>query len=255
MIDLHSHILYGIDDGAKTMEDSVDMARKAISEGITHLLATPHYKNGHWDNEKKDILPLVAELQEELDARNIPLTVFPGQEVRINGELLDDIKDDRLQFIDEENQYILIEFPTPSIPVYTEKMFYELQLLGVTPVIVHPERNRAVLEDPDVLLPFIEKGALAQVTAASYAGKLGKQTQKVSEQLIEANLVHIIASDAHNTSSRSFHMKAAFEKLQKDFGIAKVEEFHQTAKNLVNGEIIVTPTPTKVKRRKMFGLF
>lgn len=255
MIDLHCHILPGIDDGAKDIEDSIDMARAAVSEGITHILATPHYKNGHWDNEKKDILALVDELQEELDARDIPLTIFPGQEVRINGELLEDIKEEKIQFIDEGKQYVLIEFPTPSIPAYTESLFFELQKEGITPIIVHPERNHAVLKDPNALLPLIEKGALAQLTAASYTGGFGKNIQKVSKQLVEANLVHFIASDAHNVSSRSLHMKEAYRKLEKEFGKEKVSEYQQVTKDLVNGEVIVSPTPRKVKQPKFLGLF
>ncbi|MGX7393454.1 tyrosine-protein phosphatase [Carnobacterium mobile] len=255
MIDLHCHILPGIDDGAKDIEDSIDMARAAVAEGITHILATPHYKNGHWDNEKKDILVLVDELQEELDARDIPLTIFPGQEVRINGELFEDLAEEKIQFIDEGNQYVLIEFPTPSIPAYTESLFFELQKEGITPIIVHPERNRAVLKNPNVLLPFVEKGALAQLTAASYTGGFGKSIQKVSKQLVEANLVHFIASDAHNISSRSFHMKEAFRKLEKEFGREKVNEYQQVTKDLVNGEVIVSPTARTVKQPKFLGLF
>lgn len=255
MIDLHCHILPGIDDGAKDIEDSIDMARAAVAEGITHILATPHYKNGHWNNEKKDILVLVDELQKELDARDIPLTIFPGQEVRINGELFEDLTEDKVQFIDEGNQHVLIEFPTPSIPAYTESLFFELQKEGITPIIVHPERNRAVLKDPNVLLPFVEKGALTQLTAASYTGGFGKSIQKVSKQLIEANLVHFIASDAHNVSSRSFHMKEAYRKLEKEFGREKVKEYQQVTKDLVNGEVIVSPTAREVKQPKFLGLF
>lgn len=255
MIDLHCHILPGVDDGAKNMEDSIEMARTAVEEGITHILATPHYKNGHWDIEKNMLLPLVDEVQEELDARGIPLTIFPGQEVRINGELMEDIATERIQFVDEANQYILIEFPTPSIPAYTESMFFELQRSGVTPIIVHPERNHAVLKDPNVLVPFIEKGALAQLTAASYTGGFGKEIQQVSTKLIEANLVHFIASDAHNVGSRSFHMKAAFDKLEKEYGREKAEAYHQTTKDLINGDVVVAPAPTPIKRKKFFGLF
>lgn len=255
MIDLHTHILYGVDDGARTIEDSIEMARVAVSEGITHLLASPHYKNEQWSVEKKDILLLVDEFQRELVERDIPLTIFPGQEVRINGDLIEDIKKDKIQFIDENNQYVLIEFPTQTIPEYTGKLFFELQSLGITPVIVHPERNKVVLKNPNILLPFIEKGILAQLTAASYTGKAGKQIQRVSKQLINANLVHIIASDAHNTSNRSFHMKEAFKKMEKEFGETKAASFHQTTKDLVNGDLIVSPTPSKIKQKRIFDFF
>lgn len=194
-------------------------------------------------------------MQEELDARGIPLSIFPGQEVRINGELFEELQEDKIQFVDEDNQYVLIELPTPSIPAYTESLFFELQKEGITPIIVHPERNRAVLKDPNVLLPFIEKGALAQLTAASYIGGFGKSIQKLSKQLIEANLVHFIASDAHITSSRAFCMEEAYQKLEKEFGEKKAKEFQQVTKDLINGEIIVSPTPRKLKQSKFLGLF
>ncbi|ALV21546.1 tyrosine-protein phosphatase [Carnobacterium antarcticum] len=255
MIDLHCHILPGIDDGAKTMDDSLAMAHAAVAEGITHILATPHYKNGRWDNEKIDILRDVENLQNELNNRDIPLTVFPGQEVRIIGELIEDIQRNKIQFIDETNQYLLIEFPTATIPAFTDSLFFSLQTKGITPIIVHPERNHAILNDSNKLLTLIEKGALAQLTAGSYVGTFGKKTQKLSKQLIEAGLVHFIASDAHNVQSRTFHLKEAYEKLEKEFDKKKVQQFKQTTKDLINGEIIVTNPPKEVKTSKFLGLF
>ena len=255
MIDLHCHILPGIDDGAKSMDDSLDMARRAVSQGITHVLATPHYKNGRWDNEKGDILRYVDILQMELDHRNIPLKLFPGQEVRIVGELIEDIAANKIQFIDEDNQYLLIEFPTISVPHFTEQLFFELQKKNITPIIVHPERNHAILNNPNELLYLIEKGALAQLTAGSYVGSFGKKIQQLSHQLVKNDLVHFIASDAHNIHSRDFYMEEAYEKLEKEFGRQKVEQFKQTTKDLINGELIVTNPPRQVKKTKFLGLF
>lgn len=255
MIDLHCHILNGIDDGAQTLEDSIAMASAAVAEGITHILVTPHHKNGAYINEKDRILEKMAELQEELDSRGIELTLFPGQEVRINGELLEEIDSRKIQFVDEDNQYLLIEFPTMTVPAYSENLFFELSKRNITPVIVHPERNQIFMENPNALIPFIEKGALAQLTAGSYLGKFGKKIQKVSKQMVEANLVHILASDAHNVTSRGFRMKEAYEKLEKEFGSSKVSQFKQRTKDLVNGEIIIPDIPSKVKERKILGLF
>ena len=234
MIDLHCHILPGIDDGAKTMEDSLAMAREAVAEGITHILATPHYKNGRWTNEKDSIIQGVAAVQQELNNRAIPLTLFPAQEVRIVGELMEKKKKNKIQFIDEGNQYLLIEFPTATIPAFTDSLFFNLQKTGVTPIIVHPERNHAILNDPTLLLNLVERGALAQLTAGSYIGSFGKKIQKLSKQLIEANLVHFIASDAHNITSRTFYMKDAYQRLEKEFGKEKVSKLKQVTKDLNN---------------------
>lgn len=255
MIDLHCHILPDIDDGANTTEDSLEMARLAVSEGITHLLATPHHMNRNWMNEKRKVVALVKEVQSEIDREGIPLTIYPGQEIRIYGNMLEDIEKDTLLFTDELQQYLLVEFPTASIPNYTERLFYDLQTNGKIPVIVHPERNRIIQEDPHKLKELVQHGALAQLTAASYTGGFGKQIQKLSKQMIESDLVHFIASDAHNTGNRAFHMKEAHDLVIKEFGRRKWHQFDQTTKDLINGDVVIPPTPTNIEKKKFFGLF
>lgn len=255
MIDLHCHILPGIDDGAQTMDDSIAMAHVAVAEGITHILVTPHHNNGRYINASATIIANVNELQTEFDKRQIPLTLFPGQEVRITGELIEDIQNGTIQFIDEEQQYLLIEFPTMTIPQFSEELFFQLNKKKITPIIVHPERNQIFMENPNRLGDFIERGALAQLTAGSYLGKFGKKIEKVSKQMIEANLVHIIASDAHNVTTRNFHLKEAYEKMEKNVGLKKVVLFKQNAKDLINGETIIPVSPNKVKNHKFLGLF
>src|SRR5699024_758411 len=235
---------------------SLEMAHLAVAEGITHILATPHHMNRHWMNPKYEVITLVDELQERLDEESIPLTVFPGQEVRLHGEILENIQNDEICFIDEMNQYILIEFPTSSVPDYSERLFFELQSAGITPVIVHPERNHAILKDPSILYDFVSRDILAQLTAASYLGLFGKEIEKLSTQLIEHNLVHFLASDAHNVTSRKFYMKEAFRKLEKEYGNEKIRAFDQVTRDLVNGDVISIPEPEKIeKNKRFFGLF
>jgi len=256
MIDLHCHILPSIDDGARNWDESLAMARLAAREGITHILATPHHMNRSWMNPKSVVVPLVNELQDRLEAEKIPVTIFPGQEVRLHGDILDSIQNNEICFIDEFDHYVLIELPTPEVPAYAERLFYEMQTEGITPIIVHPERNHAILKDPNLLYGFASRGVLAQVTSASYLGAFGKKIEKVSRQLIEANLVHFIASDAHNTTSRPFQMQAAFDQLVKDYGENKAQQFDQTTRDLVNGDPIVVPDPQKIEeKRGFFGLF
>lgn len=254
MIDLHCHILPGVDDGAQTLEDSLAMAEKAISQGITHILCTPHHNNGKYKNPKQTVIPRVAQLQEELDQRQLPLTVLEGQEVRITGDLLEDMSRDEILFTDLEDTYILIEFPTMDIPAYTEQLFFELRGLGKIPVIVHPERNAKFREDPNRLIPFLDMGVLAQLTAPSYVGTFGKSIQKTAKQMVKHNLVQMVASDAHGVNKRNFFMKEAFSEIEKDFGHEKVLAMQQVAKDLLNGDLINFPVYTEVKKRK-FGLF
>jgi len=255
MIDLHCHILPGIDDGAKDMSVSIQMAEEAVEEGITHILATPHHMSHHWKNEKEAVINLVHELQEELDNRKIALTIFPGQEIRIFGEILEEIERGTIQFIDEQEHYLLIEFPTATVPTYTERLFFELQSKGITPIIVHPERNHVIYEDSEILKNLVEKGALAQLTAVSYTGGLGNKIQKFSEQLIEADLVHFIASDSHNVTNRPFYMKEAKKMIEKAYGEEKWKEFDQVTRNLVNGDVVTPPIPKSIKKKRFLGLF
>lgn len=256
MIDLHCHILPEIDDGARDWDESLKMARLAVDEGITHILATPHHMNRSWINPKGVVVPLVNELQDRLDKEAIPLTIFPGQEVRLHGEILENIKKNEICFVDELEQYVLIEFPTPEVPAYAERLFYEMQTTQITPIIVHPERNHAILKDPNLLYDFVSRGVLAQVTAASYLGAFGKEIEKISHQMIEANLVHFLASDAHNTTNRKFHMQEAYEKLMNEFGAKKAKEFDETTRALVNGDPVVVPEPQRIeKKKRFFGLF
>lgn len=254
MIDLHCHILPGVDDGAENIEASIAMAEQAVSQGITHILCTPHHNNGKYTNPKSEVISLVASLQAELDKRNLPLTVLEGQEVRITGDLIEDIRNDKILFTDLEDTYILIEFPTMEVPSYTEQVFFELLQMGKVPVIVHPERNAHFRKDPNNLIPFLEMGCLAQLTAPSYVGVFGKDIQKTAKVMVEHNLVQMVASDAHGVTKRPFCLKEAYQLIYDDFGTDKVSQMKQVVRDLVNGEQVVFPEFKLVKKKK-FGLF
>lgn len=125
----------------------------------------------------------------------------------------------------------------------------------MTLIIVHPERNHTILTDPNELLSLVGKGALAQLTANSYVGSFGKKIQKLNKQLINAELVDFIVSDAHNISSRRFYMKEVYQQLEKEFVGKKVEKFQQITKDIINNELILPNTPKKIKKSKFLGLF
>ncbi|MFP3668929.1 CpsB/CapC family capsule biosynthesis tyrosine phosphatase [Priestia sp. SIMBA_032] len=254
MIDIHSHILPGVDDGASAMEDAVNMARLALDEGITKIIATPHHQNGMYFNKKQDILKRVKELNNVLQSENISLEVLPGQETRIYGSLLDDFEKGDILTLNHTN-YLFVELPSGHVPRYTEQLLFEMQLKGVTPIIVHPERNAEVLKNPEKLLSLVKKGALTQLTAGSLTGHFGKKVQKFSLQLIEANSTHFIASDAHNTSTRNFHMRESISKVHKEFGSQVVYYFQENAELLVQDQSVYRQEPSKIKCKKFLGIF
>lgn len=254
LVDLHCHLIPGIDDGSPDLEHSLELARQAVVEGITHILATPHHLDGDYVNHRDDVIRHVTDFQHELDNHGISLVIFPGQEVHINGDLTE--KYDDLLGIDEDKKYMLIEFPHGSVPAYAKRLFFELRKLGTTPVIVHPERNHEIQDNLNLLYDFIADGALAQLTATSYIGGFGEKVQKISEQLVEHNLVQIFASDAHALKGRSFALQEAFLKLRNQLGQSKVDEFEGNAENLLNGLPVFARDYSQFKdKRKRFWFF
>lgn len=254
MIDIHSHILYGVDDGAKDLNDSIEMAKAAVDEGITTIFATPHF-NEKYLNHKQEILNKVARLNEVIQEKQIPLTILPGQEPRIYGDLLEDYNNGQVLTLNNAGKYMLIELPSNHVPRYTEQLLFDLQLNGLTPIIVHPERNQEIIENPDKLYQFVKKGACTQVTAASLAGYFGKKIKKFSLQLLEANLTHFIASDAHNLSGRSFKMREAYGVVEKEFGMGAVYLFQENAELLLEDKSILKEVPEEIRRKKILGFF
>ncbi|WP_165998487.1 CpsB/CapC family capsule biosynthesis tyrosine phosphatase [Bacillus sp. Cs-700] len=255
MIDIHSHILPGIDDGAKNLEDSLAMARQAFNQGITKVVATPHNKNGTFDNGRESILEEVKLLNKELQLEGIDLEILPGQENRIYGELVEELEGSDLLTVNENGVYMLIEFPSSHLPRYANKLMFDLQVKGIVPIIVHPERNREIMENPERLYNLVKEGALSQLTGTSVTGKMGKKIQKFSLDLIQHNLSHFIASDAHNTISRPFDLLDAFETIEKEFGISTRYMLQENAEDMIKGRMVAKEVPQQVRKKKILGLF
>ncbi|WP_217586553.1 tyrosine-protein phosphatase [Lentibacillus saliphilus] len=252
MIDIHSHILPGVDDGAQTEEDSLAMAREAVRQGVHTIIATPHHRNGSFDNLGDTIIQHVDILNELF--KNLPLTVLPGQEIRMNGDIIDELKQgDALTLAN--SKYVFVEFPSQHVPHYAGQMLFDLQVAGYTPIIVHPERNSELIEHPDRLFEFVHKGALTQITSGSVIGKFGKTIQKFTHQLIDANLAHFVASDAHNTTSRSFWMHEAYDVIQDKYGEHTKYVFMENSQLLIDDMHVHRDEPFRVKRKKILGLF
>jgi len=257
LIDLHCHILPGVDDGSKDLQMSLDLAKVAVDQGISHSLLTPHHMDGDYTNHKKDVIRKTNDFQNALNNAGIPLTVFPSQEVHLTGELMDAIAADDILFMDETNRYLLLELPHDGIPAYTADMIFDLTTRGITPVIAHPERNLGIQENPDKLYDFVKMGCLSQLTSSSYLGVFGEKVQTLTEKIITANLGFAFASDAHNFKGRRFLMKEAFERLEKEEGTSKANLFNVNAKNIINGDVVGEMDYKKISSmtRKRFWLF
>lgn len=237
------------------MEDARQMAKQAVEQGISTIVATPHHQNRQYINEKDIIEQKVNELNEDLLTNNIPLTILPGQEPRIYGEILQDYQAGKVLTLNNTSKYIFIEFSSSQVPHYTDQLLYDLQSNGLTTIIVHPERNSRLMEEPDLLYNLVKKGALTQVTASSVTGDFGKKIQKFTHQLIDANLTHFVASDAHNVRSRGFRMAHAFQIIEEEYGMDTMYMFYENAQSVVDGKTCFVEVPQPVKRKKFLGMF
>jgi protein-tyrosine phosphatase len=254
MIDIHCHILPGVDDGAQSHSDSLNMARKAVEQGIHKIVATPHHLTSSYENPKQSIIDRVKDLNAALREEKIDLEVLPGQEVRIHGEMVEGYEAGDILPVNH-TPYILVEFPSNHVPRYTEKLFYDLQVNGLIPVIVHPERNQEIIEHPELLYQLVKKGAMTQITAGSVCGDFGKKIKNFSLQLVDANLTHFIATDAHNTTNRTFKMREAYGIIERKYGNELLYYFEENAALLIEGLTVYKEDPERIKKKKIFNLF
>ena len=208
MIDLHSHILPGLDDGPETLAASLEIARAAVADGIRVVAATPHVRDDY-PTDAGTMERAVEELRDALRSNMIPLDVRTGGEIAI--DWLERLPQEELRRfgLGGNPNYILIEFPYYGFPLGLVGTAFDLCARGITPVIAHPERNADVQSSPEKLRPIVRSGGLVQVTAASLDGRLGPSSQNAALQLIELELAHLLASDAHHATVREVGMGSA----------------------------------------------
>lgn len=212
LVDLHSHVLPGIDDGADSFDDSVEIARAAERDGIDVLAATPHVRSDY-PTAPAMMLLLLADLREELRVEGVDVDLRPGGEVAI--DMIATLGLDGLRgfCLAGNPRYLLVETPHHGWPVGIAETFFTLRLGGMTPVLAHPERNLVVQEDPKRLRPLVDGGMLVQLTASSLDGRAGRRVAQTAHRLVELELAHLVASDAHRPTVRRVGMAAALETL------------------------------------------
>ena len=204
MVDLHCHLLPGIDDGPETMEEAVAMARMAAENGIERAVVTPHLHPGRYENSLESISQAAVEFRDELERQSIPLTLGFAAEVRLSPEVLALVENEEMPYLGEREGYrvMLLEFPHSHIPVGADNMVEWLLERRVRPMIAHPERNKDVIRHLSKIAPFVEMGCLLQVTAGSVAGTFGAPAMQRAQELLERGWVTLLASDAHNLEVR-----------------------------------------------------
>ena len=225
MIDLHNHLLPGIDDGAPDLEASLALARVAVRDGITHLVCTPHIHPGRYDNTPASIQAARDIFVSALQAENIALQVSAAAEVRFGMELMLGIGQGQIPFLGEwqGKKVLLLEFPHGEVPFGAERLTAWLLQRNIVPMIAHPERNKGIMRNPAKLKPFIQQGCLLQVTASSVAGRFGPAAEEIAHALLEQGVVTILATDAHNLEYRPPILSEGFAHAAQLIGESQAE--------------------------------
>lgn len=214
MIDIHSHPLPDVDDGARTWEVAVDMCRMAAEDGVTHLVATPHNNYTYFFDPALN-RQLRDELQEKVGEKP---KLLLGCDFHLSYDNIQVCTQDSKDFTINQTSYLLVELPDQFIPDHLNRVYYDLQVAGLKPIITHPERNPLLQRKPELVVEWVSIGCLVQITAQSYTGGFGSRARKLAERFLDAGAVHFFASDAHDTRRRPPLLSSCYQKLAQEKG-------------------------------------
>ncbi len=210
-VDIHCHLLPGIDDGAKDWDATLAMARMAVADGIGTIIVTPHQQGNFAMNRGDDIRRLTDELQQVLTQTGIPLTVMPGADVRIEDGMIERLASGDVLTLADKRRHVLLELPH-ELYFPLEPLLVMLRREGLEGILSHPERNRGILARPELVPLLVEAGCLMQITAGSLIGNFGPDSQRLAEWMLSHGLVHFIATDAHSPLKRRPLLQRAFQR-------------------------------------------
>ena len=276
MIDLHSHILHGLDDGPETMDESIQMCWMSYRDGVSIIVATPHTLNGSYQNNRSTILAKVEELNalikkfgvqsSELGVEYpksedfyhcqsaicnlqsaIELKILPGADVHFSNEILHQLDQGEVTTVGDGKKFLILEFPFHTIPFGAEDVLFQLMARRITPIISHPERNLEITRRPKRYYEMIRMGCFGQVTAMSLTGGFGAKIKGFAEKLLKKRLVHLIASDAHNVNERPPGLTHAVREAEKIVGKEEARKMvTEYPKAILEGRKPYVPDPIPI---------
>lgn len=261
IVDIHNHILPGLDDGPKDWEEAKLLAQQAVEVGITNVIATPHHKHHQkehfYENTPSHIIELVHEANKLFKVSDIPLTVHPGIEFHLHDEIELDIEHKLNDFLtlNDTGKYILMEPPCSYYPNYTEDVLIRLKEKGFIPILAHPERNRVLRRYPEKIYNLVKRGVLIQVTAGSITGVHGRRLKNFSLHLLDHQLVHFVASDAHHFSRRKFELMNAYEYIENKYTEELCNYLKKNSIHALEGAEFNIETPQLIDKKRQYFFF
>jgi protein-tyrosine phosphatase len=251
MIDIHTHLLPQVDDGSTDWEETLQMVRQGIRDGIEGAVCTPHAVNVLDESFESRIQFKFQQLQERIGREGLKLQLWLGAEIHCQTRFS---TASSLATLNHNGKYLLIELPLGELPVDVGEKLFALTLDGVVPILAHPERNTVIVRKPDVAFQFVQQGALVQLNAGSLTGDFGRSVKRTAFTLMDHGLVHFVASDCHGARTRSMALSRSYRLVAEKWGTEKAEAlFRIHPRKAVWGESIEVPEPTPITEKKRFG--
>lgn len=258
MIDMHSHVLYGIDDGSKTKEESIEILKKLKTLGFTSVIATPHYIEGssyRANNTKK--IDIITDIYNDIKNREDMPKIYLGNEVYILSDIEEALKEDKIYTIND-TRYLLIEFSFNNKPVNLEEFLLDLRSKNIIPIIAHPERYSYVQKDTEIVRIWIKSGALLQGNYGSIISRYGENAKNTFKYLLKNGYYHFLGTDMHRSGSSFYN---SFDEIKKEIKkLISEDEFkkitYDNPKKVINNENIKVEIPAHISQtRKLFSFF
>ena len=239
-----------MDDGSKSLEESLSMAKKAVEDSIHTIVATPHTLDGIYLNPVQKVSSRVTDLEDVLSKNHIDLRLCAGADVHLCPRMMERVASGDAGTIDNAGKYLLLELPSQTVPPGVKDEIFSLKVNGITPIITHPERNPIIQHDMNILFELVSMGALCQVTAMSITGDFGGMVMKCAEMLLKNRLVHVIASDAHSFDSRPPVLSPAVDAASGIMGSYEDAErmVTEVPAAILAGDMPEIPEPNRIKK-------
>jgi len=254
MIDIHSHILPGIDDGAKDINVSTDMLKRAVEDGITDMCVTPHYIHGEIENTSAVVTAELTKLRQLIDSMGLDFNLHAGNELYISPEIPELLKSGEVMSLNN-GRYVLVELPMSTVPAYTDDILFEIALAGYKTILAHPERNHEICEKPELLGKWKSMGLIFQINSGSITGLFGKNVQKTAFDFISKGYAGVISSDCHTNRGRAPVLSKARDIIIEKYGQEAAQLlFEENARKILSSEDIENIPEQKTKSKATFSL-
>lgn len=223
MIDIHSHIIPNVDDGARSVEETFNILKEAQEAGFTDVILTSHFLLNYYETNAQELIFWKEKLQEVLKKQGTKINLHSGMEIYISNQMEELMQKNKLLTL-ANSRYMLIELPIASNVQYLDYVIYYLEAKGIKPIIAHPERYKCVQKDPDIVEEYIEKGCLIQCNYGSIVNLYGREAEKTIKTLLKKNQVHFLGSDVHRENGTYLIILDAIKKIRKIIGENKINE-------------------------------